>query len=53
MKNIGKYTDIFIDHRVNKDGKDYYPVILKVKDVEVFLGFIGKSQYDLLNTTLN
>ena len=55
MKNISKYVDFYIDCRksTKKDGKEYYPLIIKVKDVEIFVGFLYKSQYDSLVSSLN
>lgn len=54
MKNISKYVEFCIDCKhSNKTNKDYYPLILRVNDIEIYVGFISKSQYDLLSSTLN
>lgn len=54
MKNISKYVDFYIDKRhSNKKDSDFYPIILKIKDTEIFIGFLNQAQYELLNQTLN
>lgn len=54
MKNVSKHVQFYIDTRhSNKSNKDYYPLIIKIDDIEIFVGFLTKTQYDLLSTTLN
>lgn len=53
MKNISKYVDFYVDTRHStKSNKDYYPLILKINDVEIYVGYLRKDQYDDL-TSLN
>ena len=54
MKNVSKFVDFYIDTRhSNNSNKDFYPLIVKIKDIELFVGFLSKTQYDLLISTLN
>ena len=54
MKNISKFVDFYIDKKhSNKKNIDFYPLILKIKDTEIFIGFLTKDQYELLSSTLN
>lgn len=52
MKNIDKKISFYIDERhSNKKNQDYFPVILKINDdIEIFIGFLTKSQYDTLKS---
>lgn len=52
MTNIDKKVHFYIDDRhSNKSNKDYFPVILKINDdIEIFIGFLTKSQYEALKS---
>lgn len=54
MINISKYVDfLLVEKTSNKTGKNYYAIVMRVKDKDYVLQFLTQTAYENLKLSLS